>query len=178
MDFETFLQSEALRPLSIIYSRALLDCPETASVIARLPPPRIAMLYHAALMRAHVMEEDRAHTQAAERISARIVSAYGLASAEPPAPSTRQRPQKQSGAAVQGLGEPATGSEKGTTTEATRFLSSCSFPPPLSVRHVGFEHLERALAQREAALQQSVVESMMQLSPATAKGTVAPSPKE
>ncbi|KPA79871.1 hypothetical protein ABB37_04946 [Leptomonas pyrrhocoris] len=164
MNFESFLQSETLRPLSAVYSRALLDCSETASVIARLPPPKIALIYHAALMRTTAIAEDGAQPLTAEHLSARIVSAYGLTNTD--------RQQADSATTKR---QPHTSAESARDAAAARQFLPTLFPPlpppPLCCRdaHGGdaFRHLERVTAQREAALQQSVVESLMRMRAAT-----------
>ncbi|KPI88204.1 hypothetical protein ABL78_2708 [Leptomonas seymouri] len=171
MDFESFLQSEALRPLSIIYSRALLDCPETASMIGRLPPPKIALLYHAALMPSPLMETDVTQPQVAERLSARIVSAYCLAGKdhEKPYPETA-------------LQRPGASDESDTGAAGARQRFPTCFPPlpppPLCYRYAhsgdAFQHLEHAMSQREASLQQWVVEAMMKMHANASNHTEAP----
>ncbi|KAL7706658.1 hypothetical protein N2W54_003848 [Lotmaria passim] len=168
MDFESFIQSEAMQPLRIVYTRALLDCPETAAIIARLPPPKMAQFYHAALVRASAADTGAAQPLTAEHLCAHVLSARGLANVDGERHAT-------AGGCVQPGPERA--------CPPSLFSSVLSSPPSLCGRYAGngetLQHLERTMAQREVALQQSVVESVMRMRAAAAvHGTTSTLPEQ
>ncbi|CAJ1037501.1 hypothetical protein Q4I32_007762 [Leishmania shawi] len=79
MDFEGLLANDALRPLMSEFALHLMDHPDTAYLISRLPPPKIAMLYHAALLRSSTTVPLQGEfTHRTERLCASVLDAYAL----------------------------------------------------------------------------------------------------
>ncbi|KAG5489917.1 hypothetical protein JKF63_00034 [Porcisia hertigi] len=81
MDFEALLTNDALHPLMSEFALHLMDHPDTASLISRLPAPSIAMLYNTALLcsSASTRLQDKS-TQETERLCALVLDTYALRS--------------------------------------------------------------------------------------------------
>lgn len=95
MDASGLLRNEALQPVMRELMRRLIDDPETAAFIMRLPPPRVAMMYHAALMRTSTPVPASGDAPlTAERVCASVLDAYAL----------RARPAEANASRMRGLG--------------------------------------------------------------------------
>ncbi|KAG5463865.1 hypothetical protein LSCM1_00038 [Leishmania martiniquensis] len=155
MDFEALLSRGALSPLMSEFALHLIDRSDTASLMARLPPRRIALLYHAALLRRPVTAPTKGEClYETERLCASVLDAYGLCNGDveegtPGGHVARMRP---AGSGIANDGAAA----MGMCPALCRRLAEVEMTHPL---------LEEALAARESRLQHHIATLLGGVSP-------------
>ncbi|KAG5464596.1 hypothetical protein GH5_00045 [Leishmania sp. Ghana 2012 LV757] len=165
MDFEGLLTNEALRPLLSEFALHLMDHSDTASLIARLPPPKTAMLYHAALLRcptAATTKGERLYQ--AERLCASVLDAYGLRGG-----TVKESTPRVHGACTRPVC-PMTASDG--AAEMTVCPALCRRLAEVEVTH---PLLEEALAAREARLQHHIATMFAGAPPSFSTSQMSPS---
>ncbi|AYU83385.1 hypothetical protein CGC21_12540 [Leishmania donovani] len=166
MDFEGLLTHDALRPLMSEFALHLMDHSDTASLISRLPPPKMAMLYHAALLRSSTAVSAQGEfTHGAERLCASVLDAYALRDG-----GVKGETPGMDGARMRSVWTI-------TAEEAPAAMIIC---PALCQRLVEAEgkhpFLEEALAAREARLQHRIVTLAAGVAPASSISPASPAP--
>ncbi|KAG5465336.1 hypothetical protein CUR178_00038 [Leishmania enriettii] len=165
MEFEGLLTNEALRPLLGEFALHLMDHSDTASLIARLPPPKTAMLYHAALLRCPTTATTKGERMyQAERLCASVLDAYGLRGG-----AVKESTPRAHGACTRPMC-PMTDSDG--AAKMTICPALCRRLAEVEVTH---PLLEEALAAREARLQHYIATMIAAAPPSFPASLISPS---
>lgn len=166
MDFEGLLTNDALHLLMGEFALHLMDHPDTASLISRLPPPKIAMLYHAALLRSSTAAPTQGEfTHGAERLCASVLDAYALRDG-----GVKGGTPGMDGTCMRSVW-PMTAEE----TPATMIICPASCQRLLEAEGT-HPFLEEALAAREARLQHRILTLAAGVVPASSISPAPPAP--